>query len=134
MGNASGALIAVAGLLGGAGVALAATAAHVNGADALRAAAELAMVHAAAAIGLTAVAGQSRRPWLWNAIAGVMLLGAVLFVASVSLGVLADLRPLPMLAPLGGSLTILTWLAVGVAGLMEWMSSRAAETNEDRSI
>lgn len=134
MGNPSGALIAVAGLLGGAGVALAATAAHVHGSDALRAAAQLAMVHAVAAIGLIAVAGRSLRPRLWNSIAGVMLLGAVLFVGSVSLRVLADLRHLSMLAPLGGSLTILTWLAVSVTGLMEWMSNSAAEANEDRSI
>ena len=134
MGSPSGALIAVAGLLGGAGVGLAATAAHVQGSDALRVAAELAMVHAVAAIGLVAVAGRSHRPRLWNSIAGAMLLGAGIFSGSVSLGVLADLRQMSMLAPLGGPLTILTWLAVSVTGLMEWMSNSAAEANEDRSI
>ena len=134
MGRAPASLIAISGLLGGAGVTLAALGAHAGGADALRAAAELAMVHAAAVIGLVAVSGQATRPWLWQTIAAVMLLGAVLFVGTVSLGVLADLRPLPKLAPTGGSLMIATWVAVAVAGLLEWTTSSGARADEDRTV
>ncbi len=134
MSKAAAALITIAGLLGGAGTTLAAVAAHVGGTETLRAAAELAMVHAAATIGLVAVSRQAYRPWLWNAIIAAMLLGAALFVGTVSLGVLADLRPMPMLAPLGGSLMIFMWLTVAVVGLMEWKSGSGAKTNEDRTI
>lgn len=134
MGRASASLIAISGLLGGSGVTLAALAAHAGGAEALRAAAELAMVHAPAVIGLVAISGQTSHPWLWHSIAAVMLLGAVLFVGTVSLGILADLRPLPMLAPTGGSLTIAAWVAVAVAGLLEWKTNSGTKANEDGTV
>lgn len=134
MGKASAFLIAISGLLGGAGVTLAALAAHAAGAESLRAAAEQAMVHAVTVIGLVAVSGQTSRPWLWHSIAAVMLLGAVLFVGTVSLGVLAELRPLPLLAPTGGSLMIATWVAVAVAGLLELNTGSGAKANEDRTV
>jgi len=131
MGNASAPLIAVAGLLGAAGVALAAAAAHVDGSEALRAAAELAMVHAVAGLAIIAISLHARRPWLWRTIVGIMLTGAILFVGTVGLGVLAEFRPLPMLAPVGGSLTILAWVGVSIAGLIEWMNSSRREPDED---
>lgn len=112
-------LIAFAGILGAAGVSLAAAAAHVASGDAVRAAAEIAMVHAAAVIALTAYAHHANGPAKWRWIAAAMLLGASLFSATVGLGALADFRPLPMLAPIGGSLTILSWLAVAIAGIAE---------------
>lgn len=123
MSNASAPLIAVAGLLGAAGVALAATAAHVDGSEALRAAAELAMVHAVAGLAIIAISLHARRQWLWRTIVGIMLIGAILFVGTVGLGVLAEFRPLPLLAPVGGSLTILAWVGLSIAGLIEWMNS-----------
>ena len=132
MSNASAPLVVVAGLLGGAGVALAAAAAHVDGSDALRAAAELAMVHAAAGLAIIAISLHVGRTWLWQTIVGTMLIGATLFVGTVGLGVLAEFRPLPMLAPLGGSLTMLAWVGVSIAGLIEWMNSSRREPDEDR--
>lgn len=117
-------LIALAGLLGAAGVTLAALAAHVDNSTALRAAAELAMVHAAAAIGLLAFSQHSGRAGLWRWIATAMLLGAALFSATVSLGILAEFRPLPALAPIGGTVTILSWIAVAATSILEAASSR----------
>ncbi len=118
--------IVVAGLLGAAGVSFAALAAHVDDSAALRAAAELAMVHAAAAIALIVLARASHRPTLWLWVSAAMLLGAILFSGTVALGVLADFRPLPALAPIGGSLTILSWIAVVGAGLAEALSRAPA--------
>ncbi|MBU2580711.1 MAG: DUF423 domain-containing protein [Alphaproteobacteria bacterium] len=112
-------IVATAGLLGAAGVSLAATAAHVDGAVALRAAAEMALVHAAAAIAIVAYANHARRPGVFRWIATAMLAGALLFVSSVSLGVLADFRPLPALAPVGGTVTIVAWLAVFLSAIFE---------------
>lgn len=115
-------LIVAAGLLGAAGVSLAAAAAHVDGSIALRAAAEMALVHAAAAIALVAVAHHAHRASLWRWIAAALLTGASLFSVTVSLGVLADFRPFPALAPIGGTMTIVAWLAVAAAGAFEAVS------------
>ncbi|MCH9807934.1 MAG: DUF423 domain-containing protein [Alphaproteobacteria bacterium] len=115
-------LIAIAGVLGAAGVSLAAIAAHVADSTAIRAAAELAMVHAAAAIGLIAFAHHSARSTAWRLVAAAMLLGAILFTGAVALGTLAGFRPIPALAPIGGSLTILSWLALTIVAIWDGVS------------
>lgn len=114
-------LVALAGLLGAAGVSLAAMAAHVEDSVALRAAAELAMVHAVAGIAVASFAGRQgvAFPLFWTIAGYGLVLGAGLFTAAVSGGVLADFRPLPMAAPVGGSLTIIAWLGVVVAAALE---------------
>lgn len=117
-------LIAAAGLLGAAGVSLAAAAAHVMNGEATRAAAEVAMVHAAAVVGIVAISHHVSRGGLWRAVAAVMLLGAALFSGTVAAGTLADWRPLPTLAPIGGSLTILSWLAVTAVALFDMAATR----------
>jgi uncharacterized membrane protein YgdD (TMEM256/DUF423 family) len=120
-------LMAMAGLLGALGVSLAAAAAHVSGGEAVRAAAEIAMVHAAAVVGLTAFVPHTGRPRLWGWAALAMLVGAALFSGTVSLGELAGLRPLPVLAPIGGSLTILAWIAIALLGALEWVRPVSTE-------
>lgn len=119
-------LVALSGLLGAAGVALAASAAHVEDSTALRAAAELAMVHAVAGIAVSLVAGRSglRFPTLWAIAAYGLVLGAGVFTAAVAGGVLADIR-VPMVAPVGGSLTIMSWLGVVVAAVAEGIGRSA---------
>ncbi|MDX2288645.1 MAG: DUF423 domain-containing protein [Hyphomicrobiaceae bacterium] len=117
-------LVALAGLLGASGVGLAAAAAHVTGGEAVRAAAEIAMVHAAAVVALVAFAGQTVRPALWRAVAAIMLLGAVMFTAAVASGSLLNFKPIPALAPIGGSLTIASWLAVTIAALWSARGAR----------
>ncbi len=118
-GRTASVLIAIAGVLGATGVSLAAAAAHVASSEAVRAAAEIAMVHSAAAIGISAFAPHTTLPAMWRWIAAAMLLGAALFTATVGLGALGDYRPIPILAPVGGTLTILAWVAVAVAGIFE---------------
>jgi uncharacterized membrane protein YgdD (TMEM256/DUF423 family) len=118
-------LVIIAGILGGCGVSLAAAAAHVSDSTALRAAAEISMVHGAAILALAAFANQSKSPLIWNLAGIAMALGATLFTGTVALGVLADFRPLPALAPIGGSLTILSWFGVVVAGLREVLTPRS---------
>ncbi len=117
-------LIALAGLLGASGVALAAAAAHVSGGEAVRAAAEIAMVHAAAVVALTAYSWQSGSPTVWRVVAAAMLFGAALFTAAVAAGSLMNFRPIPSLAPIGGSLTILSWLGVTATALWEARQAR----------
>ena len=90
------------------------------------------MVHAVAGLAIIAISSHVGRTWLWQTIAGTMLTGAILFVGTVGLGVLAEFRPLPMLAPVGGSLTMLAWVGVSIAGLIEWMNSSRREPDEDR--
>jgi uncharacterized membrane protein YgdD (TMEM256/DUF423 family) len=116
-------LIAIAGLLGAAGVSLAAIAAHVADSTAIRAAAELAMVHAAAVVGLVAISHHRPKSSAWLAVAGAMLTGAVMFTSSVALATLADFRPIPALAPIGGTLTIISWVAVTIVAIWEWLAS-----------
>lgn len=117
-------LIIVAGLLGASGVGLAAAAAHVTDSAALRAASEIAMVHAVAVIGLLALSNHAANQKLWLMVSAAMALGAVLFTGTVALGVLADFRPIPALAPIGGSLTILSWIGVAIAGVWEGLAKR----------
>ena len=116
-------LIVLAGLLGASGVSMAALAAHVSDSTALRAAAEMAMVHAAAGIGLTAFSMHTSRAGTWTFVAGALLVGAALFSGTVALGVLADFRPLPVLAPIGGVLTILSWIAVALLALWQFVTT-----------
>jgi len=109
------ALVAWAGLLGAAGVALAAVAAHRVESPALIAASTMLLVHAAAAISLTASLSLSR---LRTTAAGLMLFAASLFGGDVALHTLAGSHLFPMAAPTGGSLLIASWLFVAVIGVV----------------
>lgn len=110
-------LIFAAGLVGAAGVALLALAAHAGG-DNLRIAASFMLFHAPAllAIGLLGEAGQPRRVF---PVAGlIMLAGVVIFCADLCLRDLVGERLFAMAAPTGGTLTILGWLGVAVAAIL----------------
>ncbi len=108
------ALFAWGGLAGAAGVALAAVAAHRVESPALTAASTMLVVHAAAAIALTASASLSRH---CLTAAGTMLFAASLFGGDVALHTLAGTHLFPMAAPVGGSLLIASWLFVAAIGL-----------------
>lgn len=109
------ALLAWAALAGAAGVTLSAAAAHKVSSPPLESAALMLMVHAAAALGLLAVSMSVPCRRYWTGCAALMLLGVTLFSGEITLHVLAEVRPLPVLAPIGGTLMILSWL--GAAGL-----------------
>ena len=108
-------LIIVASLTGAAGVAAAAAAAH-RGGDNLQTASIFLMVHAPVflAVGLTNAAGN--RAIGITAIA--LALGVALFCGDLVARDLFGQRLFPYAAPIGGSLTILTWLMFAVVTVM----------------
>lgn len=107
----------LAGLLGAAGVALAAVAAHRVGDPSLTTAALFLIMHAAAAVALSAFAGGSPWPTALLVSASLMLFAVTLFSGDVTARVMLGDRLFPMAAPIGGSLLILAWLAAGLAGI-----------------
>jgi len=118
--------VSLAALLVAVGVGLAAAAAHVTGSEtATRAAAELAMVHAVGVIALCASARDDDMPSAWRVVIGAMLLGAYLFSLTVGLGTVFDFRPAPFLAPVGGTLTIASWIGVAVLAAVAAFRSRS---------
>jgi uncharacterized membrane protein YgdD (TMEM256/DUF423 family) len=108
-------VLAWAGLAGAAGVSLAAVAAHKVDSPALATAAMMLTLHAAAAIAIVAVAARVTRPCLWSATAVLMLAAASLFSGEIAFHTFTGNASFQMLAPVGGSLMIASWL--GVAGL-----------------
>lgn len=109
--------VGVAGLLGAAGVALAAVAAHRVADPSLTTAALFLIMHGAAALALTALAGVSPWPTVVLVAASLMLFAVTLFSGDVTARVLLGDRLFPMAAPLGGSLLILSWLVAGLSGI-----------------
>ena len=107
---------ALAGLYGAAGVALAAAGAHRSGNPNVVTAAYFLLFHATALVGLcTAAATVARRAAPLMVAASLIALGTLLFSGHLALHALADLVPIPVAAPVGGSLTILGWLVAAVA-------------------
>ncbi|MGE0052782.1 MAG: DUF423 domain-containing protein [Hyphomicrobium sp.] len=105
------ALIVGAGLIGAAGVALAAVAAHKIDSPALVTASSMLIIHAAAVVAIATVA--AALPGYGFVTAGTVMLAAVsLFSGDVALHVTTGSHLFPFAAPTGGSLTILSWLAV----------------------
>jgi uncharacterized membrane protein YgdD (TMEM256/DUF423 family) len=117
-------LAVAAGLMGAAGVALAAIAAHRLPTPALASAAQMLMVHAVAVLAVSAWAVRSVHAagW-WRVAARVMLLGVALFAGDVALRAFEAGQLFAKAAPIGGSLTILSWLLVAVAAAVDWRRS-----------
>jgi uncharacterized membrane protein YgdD (TMEM256/DUF423 family) len=113
-----------AGLLGAAGVTLAAVAAHRVPTPAMASAAQMLMVHAVAVLAISAWAVRSEYAagW-WRTAARVMLLGVALFSGDIALRGFEVGRLFPMAAPVGGSLTIFSWVLVSIAAAIEWRRS-----------
>lgn len=114
--------VLIASLMGAAGVALAAAAAHAAPGVGLDSAAQILMVHAVALVaGAAAVsAGLAWRP---IALAGLIgfVLGALFFSGDITLRAFVGNRLFPMAAPTGGSILILSWLALAVAAAVRLM-------------
>lgn len=110
--------IGVAGLIGAAGVALSAVAAHRVADPSLATAAMFLIVHAAAAMALSAVASGAPLPMGFLASASLMILAVALFSGDVAARVLGSGKLFPMAAPLGGSLLILAWVLAGLTGIV----------------
>ena len=111
-------LIALAGLMGAAGVVLAAAGAHAAPGAGLDGAATMLLFHAAAVLGGTALTQQGA---LWRPLALVVLFawiaGAMLFSGDIALRAFAGHRLFPYAAPAGGMILIAAWLALIIAAV-----------------
>jgi uncharacterized membrane protein YgdD (TMEM256/DUF423 family) len=112
-------LITLAGLMGAAGIALAAAAAHAAPGAGLEGAAYMLLFHAAAVLGGTALMqqGASWRPLVLVVLAA-WIVGAVLFSADIALRAFAGHRLFPYAAPLGGMILIAAWLGLVAAAVV----------------
>lgn len=114
MPQASRSLAALAALMGAVGVAMAALAAHAGGGEVGATAALFLILHAGALVGVSAhmrVGGNSNS----FAIAGFALAaGAILFSGALATHVFLGVR-LPFVAPIGGGVMVLAWLALAIA-------------------
>jgi uncharacterized membrane protein YgdD (TMEM256/DUF423 family) len=106
-------LIALAGLMGAGGIALAAAGAHMAPGTGLDGAAYMLLFHAAAVVGGAALVQQGT---LWRPLALVVLaawvLGAALFSGDIAMRAFAAHRLFPFAAPSGGMILIGAWLAL----------------------
>jgi uncharacterized membrane protein YgdD (TMEM256/DUF423 family) len=111
-------LLILAGLMGAAGIVLAAAGAHAIPGVGLDSAAYLLLFHAAAVLGGAALVQQGMlwRPLMVGALAG-WVLGAALFSGDVALRAFAGHRLFPFAAPAGGIILIAAWLALAVAAI-----------------
>jgi uncharacterized membrane protein YgdD (TMEM256/DUF423 family) len=112
-------LIALAGLMGAAGVVLLAAGAHAAPGAGLDSAGQMLLFHAAAVIGAAVALHQGLlvRPLALAAAIGLVV-GAVLFSGDIALKALAGHRLFPMAAPTGGFISIASWLGLAVAAVM----------------
>jgi uncharacterized membrane protein YgdD (TMEM256/DUF423 family) len=117
-------ILAWAGLAGAAGVALAAVAAHKVDSPALAIAATMLTLHAAAALGVVAIAFRAARTCFWLATAVLMLAAATLFSGEIAFHTLTENAAFQMLAPVGGTLMIASWLCVAVLAIAELVRRR----------
>jgi uncharacterized membrane protein YgdD (TMEM256/DUF423 family) len=117
-------LIALAGLMGAGGIALAAAAAHMAPGAGLDSAAYMLLFHAAAVAGGAALVQQNM---LWRPVALLALaawvLGAVLFSGDIAMRAFTAHRLFPMAAPSGGMILIAAWLGLTVSALVASLRS-----------
>lgn len=102
-------LVAVAGLMGAAGVVAAASAAHGTGGDNLQTAANFLLFHAALVAALGLAAGTSAA---FLAAGTLAALGVTIFSGDLALLATTGARLFPLAAPVGGLLMIAAWLAL----------------------
>ena len=111
-------LIALAGVVGAAGIVLAAAGAHVAPGSGLDSAAYMLLFHAAAVLGGAALTQQAMlvRPLAILSLAG-WVLGSVLFSGDIALRAFSGHRLFAFAAPSGGFILIAAWLTLAGAAL-----------------
>lgn len=107
------ALLAISGLMGASGIALAAAGAHAGGPN-LTSAATFLLIHAAIVAGLSA-SGLALRGLSLSA--SLLALGAILFSGDLAARSFWGERLFAMAAPLGGIIMIAGWLALTIVAL-----------------
>jgi uncharacterized membrane protein YgdD (TMEM256/DUF423 family) len=111
-------LIAIAGLFGAAGVALAAAAAHGADAARLAPASSMLLFHASAIIAAAMLCERNLvHPAIGLAATFGLLVGTALFAGDLTMRHYAGHGLFPMAAPGGGTLLIASWLLLAVAAL-----------------
>lgn len=110
--------VMLAALMGAAGVALWAMAAHRGGPTAVTAA-QMLLLHAGAALGVTACRKLGLLQDRLSSLAtSALILGAVLFSADLATRAFGGSGLFPMAAPAGGLLMIGAWALVAIAALL----------------
>jgi uncharacterized membrane protein YgdD (TMEM256/DUF423 family) len=111
-------LTALAGLMGAGGIALTAAGAHGKPGTGLDNAGYLLLIHAAAVVAVTVAAreGFILRS-LGLAVLWGFIIGAALFAADITARAYLGGRLFPYAAPTGGTIMILSWLALAAAAL-----------------
>jgi uncharacterized membrane protein YgdD (TMEM256/DUF423 family) len=114
-------LLVLAGLMGAAGIGLAAAGAHLTSEAGLQSAAYMLLFHAVAVLGGVALMQQGL---LWRplglAALAAWVLGAVLFSGDIAFRAFAAHRLFAMAAPSGGIILIAGWLGLAVAAALAW--------------
>jgi uncharacterized membrane protein YgdD (TMEM256/DUF423 family) len=112
-------LIGLAGLMGAAGVALAAASAHGGDASRLASASAMLLFHATAILGTVALIERGLlRGGIGLIAAFGFMSGAALFAGDLTLRQYAGHSLFPYAAPTGGTMMILSWLAVTLAAVV----------------
>ena len=115
------ALAVLAGLIGAAGVAAGAAAAHRTGGGGLETAAHYALFHAPAILALALT--RSNDAWFLSA-ATLLAIGVALLSGDLAIRALAGIRPLPLAAPSGGLCLIAGWLMTALAAALRFTRTR----------
>ena len=111
-------LIVLAGLMGAAGIVLAAASAHLADAARLGAASSMLLFHAAALPGIVALGERGiLQPRIALAAAFGFVVAAVLFAGDLTLRQYAGHGLFVFAAPTGGTLLIASWLVLAVSAL-----------------
>ena len=109
-------LIVLAGVMGADGVMLAAAAAHQPDASRLASASSMLLFHAAAVLGTVALAERGVLHLRIGMMAGCgFVVATALFAGDLTLRHYAGHGLFPMAAPTGGTLLIVSWLALAMA-------------------
>jgi uncharacterized membrane protein YgdD (TMEM256/DUF423 family) len=111
-------LVVLAGAMGAAGVALAAASAHQSDATRLASASSMLLFHAPAVLAAVLLVERGViHPRLGLAAACGFVIAAALFAGDLTLRQYAGHSLLPMAAPTGGTLLIVSWLMLAAAAM-----------------
>jgi uncharacterized membrane protein YgdD (TMEM256/DUF423 family) len=111
-------LIALAGMMGAAGIVLAAAGAHSKPGIGLESASQMLLLHAPAVVAACAAIAQGllSRPLALAAIVA-MICGVALFSGDLVMRAYLGQRLFPMAAPAGGTILIGAWILLAIAAL-----------------
>lgn len=117
-------VVIASGVMGAAGVILAAVAAHRLESPTLATSATFLMVHAGVALAVATLGLQMQSSRRWLITAGFMLAAVALFSGAVAYHAVTGTHVFPRAAPTGGALLIASWCAIAVLGCLEALKKR----------